>query len=89
MGQKKQQKLLQEHESTANTSDFALPQQSYALRSMLSSRVLIAGKCAREDVRRQGLRIILTRKSCENSRFCLVGERSKTGKHHEPLGFMG
>ena len=60
---------------------------------MLSSRTLIAGKCAREDVRKQG---------CDNSRcslvgegqMCtaapaqksLVGERSKPGKHR--LGFM-
>ena len=40
-------KLLQELESTAKTSYLALTQQSYAIRSMLSSCVLTTGKCAR------------------------------------------
>ena len=86
MGQKK---LLQELESTANASDFALAQQSYAIRNMLSSRVLIAGKYARKDVRKQGLGIVRTRKTCKISRCCLAGVRSKTGKHHNTLGFHG
>ena len=70
-GAAEQKKLLQKHESLANTSDFALAQQSYALRNMLFSRVLMAGTCAREDFRKHGLGIILTRKHARTRGFVL------------------
>ena len=79
---------MQELESTANASDFALAQQSYAIRNMLSSRILIAGKYARKDVRKQGLGIVRTRKHARFRgvvlRECGVRQESIT----KLLGFM-
>ena len=57
--------MLQELESSANTTDLALTEHSYATRNMLSSRALIAGKYAREDVRKQGLGTRRTTKTCK------------------------
>ena len=67
MGQYNRRSCSTELESTANASDPALAHQSYAIRNMLSSRVLIAGKYARAKMlESKVLGIILTRKICNN-----------------------
>ena len=83
---------MHELESTANTSDFALAHQSYAIRNMMSRRVLIAGKYAREDVGKQGFKNMqkLEVLCCWNKTrgFVLLECGVRQENITKPLGFM-